>query len=368
MQRMQPEAGSPGAKSTSGAFVASLIDSSRRAWANNCAWRMGHTHPEMAGAPTTATSGGWHSYFDSLLQHVSAALEYDAPELLTAQAQWLRISFDSHGLEPTLATRSLVSLREELAERLPTPAAPAALALIDRALEQAALPIPAPTNGLSGQDATASLAREYLLAALEGRREDAVALALNALERGLSVEQLSREVLGRVQNELGAMWHRSQMSIVEEHLVSRTTEEVLTRLRSRVSQTPRNGMKVLVTSVDGDLHDIGLRVVADQFEMAGWQAVYLGASTPPADAALAAAEFEVHVVAAGAKLVSQLKAAARLVELLRADPRTRALPVIFGGRPFELAPNLWRALGADGMASNASGAVELATRLVRRGA
>ncbi len=368
MRKMHNEAGAHEAGAASGAFVASLIESSRRAWANNCAWRMGQTHPEMAGAPTTASGGGWHSYFESLLQHLSAALEFDAPELLNEQARWLRVSFDSRDLDPALVTNSLSCVREELAERLPPRAAPVALALLDRALEAAALPIPSASSALSGQDATASLAREYLLAALEGRREDAVSLALAALDRGLSVEQLSREVLGRVQNELGAMWHRSQLSVVEEHMVSRTTEAVLARLPAKMPQTPLNGLRVLVTSVDGDLHDIGLRVVATHFEMAGWQVIYLGASTPPPEVALAAAEFEVNLIAAGAKLVTQLKAAAQLVQLLRADPRTRSLPVIFGGRPFELAPKLWRALGADGMATNAAQAVELGTRLVGRGA
>jgi hypothetical protein len=38
--------------------------------------------------------------------------------------------------------------------------------------------------------------------------------------------------------------------------------------------------------------------------------------------------------------------------------------VIFGGRPFDLAPNLWRALKADGAASSAAEAVALAQRLV----
>ncbi len=347
-----------------GAFAASLIDASRRAWASGCAWRMGETRPAMSATPGPMDENGWPGHFDGLLQHLSAALEFDAPELFVQQVVWLRVFFESHGLEAALLARSLEALRAELSERLPDAAKAPAAALVERAAQALGAPRGAEPGTLSGDDATTALAREYLLAALEGRREDAVSLALAALERGLSVEELSRNVLGRVQIELGAMWHRSQLSVVEEHLVSRTTEEVLTRLHARTPRAPSNGLRVLVTAVDGDLHDIGLRVVAGQFEAAGWQAIFLGASTPPLEAALAAAEFEAHAVAAGVTLVSQLKAAARLVELLRADPRTKSLPVIFGGRPFHVAPALWRTLGADGMASSAPQAVELATRLV----
>jgi methanogenic corrinoid protein MtbC1 len=349
---------------TTGAFASTLIETSQRAWVNNCAWRMGDTRPAVGGAPSAGGAHGWHGHFENLLQHLSAALRFDAPELFVQQCVWLRVSFESHGLDPTLLTASLEALRDELHDKLPSGVRDLVVAVVAEGLHEARLPQPAQGVGLAGNDSHTALAREYLLAALEGRRDDAIALVMNALERGASVEQITRDVLGRVQRELGSMWHRSQLSIVEEHLVSRTTEAVLTSIRSRLPRAASNGLKVLITSVDGDLHDIGLRVVADHFEMAGWTPIYLGPSTPPSETALAAAEFEVQVVAVGAKLVTHLAAAAEVVTQLRADERTRSTPVIFGGRPFDLAPNLWRALKANGAASSAAEAVALAQRLV----
>lgn len=347
-----------------GRFAASLIDASLRVWASNCAWRMGETQPSVSGALLAAGPGGWRPHFDSLLQHLSAALHFDAPALFVEQAVWMRVAFESRGIDPALLSASLAAMRDELSERLPANAAPEVMSLLAQATAECARALAAPVNALTGAEPATALAREYLFAALEGRRDDAIALVMGALDRGMSVEQLMRDVLGRAQNELGSMWHRSELSIVEEHMVSRTTESALMRLQARLPHAPSNGLRVLVTSVDGDIHDIGLRVVASQFEMAGWNAIFLGASTPPAEAAMAAAEFEVQLVAVGAKLVPHLRSAAELMQLLRADPRTRAIPVIFGGRPFELAPQLWRALGADGSASSAAEAVELAARLV----
>lgn len=349
---------------TAGAFASTLIDTSQRAWINNCAWRMGDTRPAMSTAPTAGGAQGWHGHFDNLLQHLSAALRFDAPELFVQQCVWLRVSFESHGLDPALLSASIAALRAELNERLPVGARDIADAVVADGLTESQLPQPSSSVGLAGSDTSTALAREYLLAALEGRRDDAIALVMNALDRGVSFEQVARDVLGRVQRELGSMWHSSQLSVVEEHLVSRTTEAVLNQLHARLPRSPSNGLKALITSVDGDLHDIGLRVVADHFEMAGWTTIYLGASTPPVEIALAAAEFDVHLVAAGAKLVTHLTSAAELVARLRAAERTRSIPVIFGGRPFELAPELWRALKADGAASSAVEAVALAQRLV----
>jgi methanogenic corrinoid protein MtbC1 len=349
-----------------GAFASSLIDTSRRAWANNCTWRMGETRPALAGVPNSSSINNWPGHFDNLLQHLSAALAFDAPELFTSQVAWLRVAFESHGLSLASLAASLECVRDELRENLPAKVAGEVATLIERARAALDRPLENGTGALAGSDATTALAREYLMAALEGRREDAVRMALGALDSGMTIEELSCNVLARVQVELGTMWHRSQMSVVEEHLVSRTTEAVLTRLHARLPTSPSTGMRVLITSVDGDMHDIGLRVVASHFEMAGWSPVYLGASTPPAEVVMAAAEFEVQLLAVGAKLVTQLRSAAELVKMLRSDVRTQATPVIFGGQPFDLAPNLWKSLGADGCASGAAEAVALGARLVLR--
>lgn len=347
-----------------GPYAASLIDAARRAWASNCAWRVGETQPAMGAA--APGSGGWRDHFDSLLQHLSAALTFDAPELFVQQVAWLRVTFEAHGVDLALLKASLVALRDELRERLPSNVASGVAERIELGLAELERARPARESALAGPGPATILAREYLLAALEGRRDDALALVTGALDRGMSVEEVSKDVLARAQAELGSMWQRCELSIVEEHLVSRTTEGALARIQARLPHAPSNGLRVLITSVDGDLHDLGLRMVANHFELAGWRTVFLGASTPPAETAMAAAEFEVHLVAAGARLVTQLPAAAELVRLLRSDARTQSIPVIFGGPPFEAAPNLWRALQADGCASSAAEAVALASRLVAR--
>lgn len=349
-----------------GPFAASLIDASRRVWASNCAWRLGEPQPAPSSSAAGSNGGEWREHFDNLLQHLSAALAFDAPELFVQQVAWLRVLFESRGIELALLKSSLVAMRDELRGELPERAGDAAGEPIERGLAELDLAQPALEGGFAQGDPATAMARHYLVTALEGRREEAIDQVLRALERGMSVDEVLTGVLARAQTELGAMWQRSELSIVEEHLVSRTTEDALARIHVRLPHAPPNGLRVLLTSVDGDLHDLGLRVVATHFEMAGWNTTFLGASTPPAETALAAAEFEVHLVAAGAKLVTQLRAAAELVRLLRSDPRTQALPVIFGGRPFELAPNLWRALKADGCAKGGVEGVALATRLVAR--
>lgn len=350
----------------SGSFTAALLDATGRAWAAACNARLRERNAPLAEALGRARARDAATLFEGLLEHMATALSWDAAVLFHEHVRWLHVSCAARGLPAQTLPLALECLREELADRLPGEAARRIETLLTPARAIAEEPRGSFESTLAGTDPATERARRYLLAALEGRRQDALELVLSEFERGVSVAELHREVIARAQIEIGRMWHHGELSIVEEHLVTRLSEQVLTVLGGRMPRAERNGMRVLVTSASGDLHDLGLRMVADQFDMAGWDTIYLGASTPSEEVAQAALDFDIDVAAVGAQLALHVRPLAALIAALRAEPRTRTLPVIVGGRPFGLVPELWRKLGADGCAASAPEAVELAARLAIR--
>lgn len=90
--------------------------------------------------------------------------------------------------------------------------------------------------------------------------------------------------------------------------------------------------EVVVFTVAGELHAVGARMVADRFELA-----------------------------VSATLPSNIPAVAGIVEAMRV---ARPVVVLVGGRLFDLVPDLWQVVGADGSASDASVTVRRATALV----
>jgi methanogenic corrinoid protein MtbC1 len=74
----------------------------------------------------------------------------------------------------------------------------------------------------------------------------------------------------------------------------------------------------------------------------------------------------VDLLAVGATLSLHLRNVARFVELVRADREFDRVPILVGGAPFRVVPDLCRAIGADGMAASAAEAVALGARLVER--
>ena len=122
---------------------------------------------------------------------------------------------------------------------------------------------------------------------------------------------------------------------------------------------------MLCTSVVADLHELGIRAVANHLEWSGWKAVLLGASTPTADLILAISDFEIDLVAVSANTALHVPATIELVAAIRNSERP--VKVLVGGRPFMLAPELWKTVGADACAISARNAAEAAISLFSAG-
>ena len=206
------------------------------------------------------------------------------------------------------------------------------------------------------------LAKAFLLAVLEGKRASAEKLIWDAVDEGASVSDLHNHVVTQVQKELGRMWQIGESYVAEEHFGSRVVEDVLAMLRSRMVREPENGNTVLLASVSGNLHDIGPRLVGDQFEMMGWRTIFLGANMPANDLVRGVADFSPRMVALSVGQALNLRSAADTIAALRnLQPD---LPILVGGQPFTAIEGLWEDIGADTFAADAASAVAFGQSLI----
>ena len=123
----------------------------------------------------------------------------------------------------------------------------------------------------------------------------------------------------------------------------------------------RKDRRLVAACVPGELHEIGARMVADFFEMEGWDTFFLGANTPTESILEMVAQQHVPLLAISATMTFHVEKVRDLI----AATRRSGLPVriLVGGYPFNHAVNLWKNVGADGCARDAQGAVALAEGL-----
>jgi methanogenic corrinoid protein MtbC1 len=206
------------------------------------------------------------------------------------------------------------------------------------------------------------LARLFMEALLRGDRSAASRLVMEAVENGTSVRDIYLHVLQVSQQEIGRLWQINRISVAEEHYCTACTQFIMTQLYPYIFRTEKNGRRMIATCVGGELHEIGVRMVADFFEMDGWDTYYLGANTPARDILDTITKREPDILGISTTISFNLSKMIELISVLRKSPDTTTVKFLVGGRPFNLTTDLYQKVGADGSAANALEAVSLANQ------
>ena len=152
----------------------------------------------------------------------------------------------------------------------------------------------------------------------------AVRTAVEAVTSGrISIAVLYRDVLTPLLVNAGTTWQRGGISVWEEHLASatvRTVVEILYPgvLKAKAAHGPA-GRSALLACPPNENHDLGLRMVVDRFDMAGWQTYYLGPDTPGEDIIDATRRLEVDVVVLSSSTHLSRVALRHFVDSLKAE-------------------------------------------------
>lgn len=144
-------------------------------------------------------------------------------------------------------------------------------------------------------------------AAYAGRLEDrlvhgdeggAWAIIEEALGSSLTPEEVYTSVMGPAMASIGERWARHELDIEDEHMASTIVQRLAGRLGPRFSRRGRHRGTVVLGAPAGDAHGIPVMLMADLLRGRGFDVVDLGADTPPAAFARAAAGVD-RLVAVG---------------------------------------------------------------------
>lgn len=333
--------------------------------ADIAARRLLEAHPDLHTRYRPMPALKWRPHFLGRVLDLAAAVMAGTPELFGSQLAWSKIAFRARGVPVDDLRRSLDTLHEVLNHETP-PDDRGELARYFRAAWDGIAAGPdAPPPRLSAQTPEGVLAARYVATVLEGDRLGACEHVIAAVRGGLPIPEVYVHVLVPAQQELGRLWHLNELSVAEEHFATATTLTLMSHLALIAPRRPRDGRVVLAACVQGNAHDIGIRMVADLLEMEGWRAIHLGADVPLDDLASTAASFSAHLAALSVSLPTQFQEAQDAIRVLR-QQGPRGLRILVGGAAFAGAPDLWRQWGADGWAGSAGDAVREADRLVPR--
>jgi methanogenic corrinoid protein MtbC1 len=289
------------------------------------------------------------------LEALDSALALGAPELLSEQLRWQRVRLRAAGssLTPEDVDQAV---RRALAPHLDA----------EGQAEVHDLHNAAAVLGDSGEVADALVeladgpAKDYLTAALAGRRDQAVRVVRDAMLDGVDVDVIMLDILQPAQVELGRLWELGHITVAHEHYTTAITQLALSLLYPRLLlNRTLLGRSMVATTVGSEAHEVGIRMISDLLEQAGWRTAYLGADVPNRDVIDRVAQQRADVLAISATMAGHIRQVRRLIAELRADPRCAGVKVLVGGRPFTINPGLAERVGADGSAPDGRAALAL---------
>lgn len=186
-----------------------------------------------------------------------------------------------------------------------------------------------------------------------------------AIEEGVPTTRILDDGLIAGMNVVGKRFKNHEMFLPEVLLSARAMTAGVALLKPLLiaEEVPSRG-KVILGSVQGDLHDIGKNLVGIMLEGAGFEVVDLGIDVPPERFIEAAVTEEAGVIGLSSLLTTTMDIMKGVVELAGQRGLSDRIKIIVGGAP--LSEEFAQSIGANGYAYDAANAVEKVIALLEK--
>lgn len=197
---------------------------------------------------------------------------------------------------------------------------------------------------------------------MKGKANDVKALVQQALNENIgAAEILNKGLLGGM-GVIGEKFKKNEVYVPEVLIAARAMKcgmEILKPALAAAKVEPRG--VVVIGTVKGDLHDIGKNLVGMMLEGAGFKVVDAGINVEAKKFIEVARANNATLIGASALLTTTMTNMKEVVDALKASDLARRVKIMIGGAPVTQA--FADEIGADGYASDAASAADLARTL-----
>jgi diguanylate cyclase (GGDEF)-like protein len=127
----------------------------------------------------------------------------------------------------------------------------------------------------------AAIGERYCVALCAADGPAAEAVVQEALGAGVAPTTIQIGVIMAAMKRIGELWEQGEMTVADEHAATGLSYRALLPLQEPLQiAPPRSRERVVLAAVEGQAHVLGLRMIADVLEGAGFEVFYLGADVP----------------------------------------------------------------------------------------
>jgi len=201
------------------------------------------------------------------------------------------------------------------------------------------------------------------IAVVEGAMEETSQKVQDALTAGVEPEVILQQGLIAAMKEVGDRFEAGEVYVPEMLISAKSMKFGLELLRPHLVEADVQPLgRVVIATVQGDLHDIGKNLVSMMLEGAGFEVTDLGVDVKPEEIITAVKEQQPDLVALSALLTTTMENMKTVMTSLKEAGVREELQVLIGGAP--VTQDFADEIGAEGFSADASQAAKLAVQMV----
>lgn len=199
-------------------------------------------------------------------------------------------------------------------------------------------------------------------ATLEGNVYDIAELIQAELDGGVEPQAILKVMMSAME-QCGKKFEVGEYFLPELMMAADAFKVGMEVLAPRLAGAPREYVgKVVLGTVQGDIHDIGKNLVGFMLESAGYQVINLGVDVTPEAFVQAVKDHSPDILGMSALLTTTMLGMKDIIEELKRQGLREQVKVMIGGAP--VSKRVAEEIGADAYGNDAGQAIELARSLM----
>ena len=214
------------------------------------------------------------------------------------------------------------------------------------------------------------MSQEEILARLKSAIEEmdselAEAAASDAVAAGIEPLIAINDGLAKGMQTMSDLFDEGEMFVPQLVVAAEAFEAAVTILKAAIPEADKHTAvrgKVLICTVQGDIHDIGKNIVKTMLSASGFEVFDLGRDVSSEEVVSKARKLEVDIIIGAALMRTTMIAQRDIVQALEEEGIRAQFKCMFGGAP--VSADWVQTIGGDAYAETAGQAVELAKALM----
>lgn len=196
-----------------------------------------------------------------------------------------------------------------------------------------------------------------------GKRKQVVQMVRQALDEGLTPQQILTEGLLPGMDRVGVKFRNNEIFVPEVLVAARAMSAGTEVLKPLLAETGSVSCgKAVIGTVKGDLHDIGKNLVRMMIEGKGIEVIDLGVDVSPEAFVQAAMEQKADIVCCSALLTTTMPVIGEVVEAFKSAGVRDQVKIMVGGAP--VTQEFCDSVGADFYTADAASAAICAAEIL----